>query len=428
MGGGGPPGSPRSQDELNLSQDHSTAQEDSWVLATIDAWISSGRPKEDIVVKVMKAFNLLDLRVAASLLRNGKWCEPDIKVPQEGAPDYSRRLAEVVHDGLTSIQNKVPLKVHFWVSAHDILKVPGIGPFPDHLEEPEVSARLGAVDTQLQLVLDKMGATEHLERTVAGLANTVTLLQQQLREQQQQGLIQQQQSLGQQQQGPVQNSWAELAGGRGRARLQTLQVEEQGRERSTSSKRDREGESGNKEQGFRSQRPRLEDARLARERYLKAPGSELSEGLAKSREESAGHFQLVQSRKSKKSVLNKGSSTVEAAGGDQAPCSVFLSGTSPSCTADLVREKLLLCAAAVGGDEQQGVSLEISSIDHIPIKIPRGETPRSKCWKVTVPPRFAEHMAQSQAYPAAWGWRRWSRGPAVSQLQGRGASMSDGGA
>ena len=433
MGGGGPPGSPRSQDELNMSQDHCTAQEDSWVLATIDAWISSGRPKEDIVMKVMKAFSLQDLRTAASLLRNGKWCEPGIKVPQEGAPDYSRQLAEVVHDGLVSVQNRVPLKVHFWVSAHDILKVPGIGPFPDHLEEPEVSARLGVVDTQLQLVLDKLGATEHLERTVAGLADTVNLLQQQLREQKQQGRSQQQQSLGQAQESLVQQqSWAELAGRRGRQpRLGTLQGEEQGRERSTSCKRGREGKSRNEEQGFRSQRPRLEEARLAQERHEKAPGS-VSQGLAKAREESEGRFHLV--RRSKKSAINKGSSTVEAEGGDQAPCSVFLSGTSPTCTADEVREKLLLCAAALGGDEQQGVTLVISSIDHIPIKIPRGETPRSKCWKVTVPPRFAEHMAQSQAYPAAWGWRRWSRGPAVrasagdSQVQGRGTSVSDGGA
>ena len=439
MGGGGPPGSPRSQDELNMSQDHCTAQEDSWVLATIDAWISSGRPKEDIVMKVMKAFSLQDLRTAASLLRNGKWCEPGIKVPQEGAPDYSRQLAEVVHDGLVSVQNRVPLKVHFWVSAHDILKVPGIGPFPDHLEEPEVSARLGVVDTQLQLVLDKLGATEHLERTVAGLAETVTLLQQQLREQQQQGLSQQ--SLGQQQQDPVQRqSWAELAGGRGRqGRLRSLQVEDQGRERSTSSKRGREGRNGNEEQGRRVQRPRLEENEVRGGLELCAdhpapPGSALSQDMLMARgtgerKQRIDGFIEVQRRK-RGGAINKGSSTVQAEGGEKPPYSVFLSGTNTATTEATVREKLALCAEAIvmEGEDMARVQLEILSVVPINLKIPQGETPRSRCWKVTVAAQCAPHMARSEAYPADWGWRRWNNGPRIISQDRQGERRQDVGA
>ena len=59
-------------------------------------------------------------------------------------------------------------------------------------------------------------------------------------------------------------------------------------------------------------------------------------------------------------------------------------------------------------------------VEEILIKIPQGEERRSRCWKVTVEPQFAEHMMSPEAYPAAWGWRKWQRGPRqASQAQGR---------
>ena len=76
-----------------------------------------------------------------------------------------------------------------------------------------------------------------------------------------------------------------------------------------------------------------------------------------------------------------------------------------------MKEKLILCAAALGDQELVGVALEILKVVHIPLKIPQGEVPRSRCWKVTVPPQFADHMVKSEAYPASWGWRKWNRGP-----------------
>ena len=158
---------------------------DNWILASIYSWVRGGRTKEAIVEKVMPSFDTKELRAAAALLRSGGWCVPQVQVPQEGTPDYSRRLAETVVGALFNIRNAAPLKVQFWVSAGELYRVPGVGAFPDNLSQPAVSARLGDVDTKLQLVLDRLATTENLEHTVAGLARTVTNLQEQLRGQQQ---------------------------------------------------------------------------------------------------------------------------------------------------------------------------------------------------------------------------------------------------
>ena len=113
---------------------------------------------------------------------------------------------------------------------------------------------------------------------------------------------------------------------------------------------------------------------------------------------------LVQRRRP--GTVKKGSSNVEAEGGQQAPLSIFLSGTSPATTEDIVKEKLKLCAAQVKEDQTE---LNILRVEHIPLrKIPPGEALRSRCWKVTVAPDWAEHMLTSAAYPGAWGWRRWN--------------------
>ena len=182
--------------------------------------------------------------------------------------------------------------------------------------------------------------------------------------------------------------------------------------------------------------PRLGgNARLSRwdtQVSRKQPMSALSQSLAKERIESTGRkregqgrqeppFTEVRRRK-KQGALQKGSSTIEAEGGMKPPVSVFLSGTSTDCTEEVVREKLILCAAAIGDQNQAGVALEILKIEHIPLKIPQGEVQRCRCWKVTVPPQFAEHMEKSAAYPAVWGWRKWNRGPQVKQ----GVGATDG--
>ena len=110
-----------------------------------------------------------------------------------------------------------------------------------------------------------------------------------------------------------------------------------------------------------------------------------------------------------------------ADGGEAAPVSVFISGTSPRCSEEEVKEKLVQCAAALPLEQgQEGrVNLVVLKVEEIPIRIPNGKARRSRCWKVTVSPEFGAHMAKGEAYPAAWGWRKWMRGPQGSQ--GRGA-------
>ena len=79
-------------------------QED-WVLATtIDSWVCSGRPKDDVVGKIMISFGLKELREAARRIQKGNWANSNISILGEGTPDYSRIFA-----ALTSKGNKSPV-------------------------------------------------------------------------------------------------------------------------------------------------------------------------------------------------------------------------------------------------------------------------------------------------------------------------------
>jgi hypothetical protein len=193
------------------------------------------------------------------------------------------------------------------------------------------------------------------------------------------------------------------------------------RERSTSSKRGREADE--ERLGQKLRRLNAEEVWKAREQRLThpaPPGSAMSQDLShvrkggfRSGEQEQG-FIMVQRRR-KTVAVQKGSSSVEAEGGQKAPLSVFLSGTSPATTEGDVKEKLKLCAALA---KEEGTELDILKVEHIPLRnIPSGEPLRSRCWKVTVSADWAEHMLTSAAYPGAWGWRRWNRGPGSSREQ-----------
>ena len=121
---GGPPAAPGRE-----TAGAEVEQCDDWILATIDSWVHSGRPTDDIVEKVMTSFDLRELRTATLKLSSSGWVTPGFSVPQEATVNYSRRLAEVVVAGLTGIQ------------------ITGVGPFCDQLGPPAVSSRLGLLNT-----------------------------------------------------------------------------------------------------------------------------------------------------------------------------------------------------------------------------------------------------------------------------------------
>ena len=401
--------------------------EDSWVLAAFDSWLMSGRPRDDIVGKVMTSFGLEDLRAAANRLYKGKWCQPQISVPNTTRPDYSRKLAEAVYDGLLSIQNQDQLRVYFWVSSKDIAKLPGVGPFPDNLAEPEVSARLTSVDNQLMLIMEKLTATERLEGTVANLAKTVTELQEQLREARKSDhQVEQQPCQGSQQ------SWAAVVGGQRHGRVHQLGQTGR-RERSMSTKRRRDPDDD--ESGVRSERrQRLVDevliGREQRDRHPDPPGSNLSQDLSRAaRGPQTRNDDMFTTVRRRRGALQKGCSSVEAEGGEKPPFSVFISGTSPATSVEIVKDKLRQCASALGpGEGEVETELNIVGVEHIKLKIPPGEAPRSKAWKVTVSPDWASHMMKGSAYPAAWGWRKWNQGPRREYDKEQGVNSGDGGA
>ena len=111
-----------------------------WVLATIDSWVCSGRPKDDVVGKIMTSFGLKELREAARRIQKGNWVNPNISILGEGSPDYSRILAGRTYDAMVLLQNLEVAPVSFFVSASNLSKVPGAA-FVDNLDEPAVFAR-----------------------------------------------------------------------------------------------------------------------------------------------------------------------------------------------------------------------------------------------------------------------------------------------
>ena len=452
----GPPGSPRPE------EDSGTIQDDDWLLASVDHWILRGRAKEEIIQRVMSSFDPQELRVSGEKLRDLKLLPSGATVPQEGHLDYNRKLTEVVVTTLTELQKLNPPRVRFWVCGADLCKVPGMPDFPDDLDETAVAARLSKVDFKLQLLLDRLSGAERLEETVANLAQTVTALKEPLRDQRGQTVHQvgkevreqvgkevreqvgrevreqvnqtvgeltkrgaglQEQRITQQQK----QSYAESAGGGRGRRLEELKDREV-RERSTSSKRGREE---NEERPIPKQRRlyagEVSKAREQRLAHPALPESAMSQDLGHIRrggrwpEEQEHGFTMVQRRKT--GAVQKGSSTVEAAGCQRPPISVFVSGTGPATSEEDVKEKLKLCAALTKGGET--AELDILKVEHIPLRnIPPGEALRSRCWKVTVSADWAEHMLTSAAYPGAWGWRRWNRGPVSSRGQQQGAGAA----
>ena len=445
-GGGGRTGvGPPSRADMDLAHDQATVQKDSWVLATIDSWVSAGFPKEDTVLKIMESFSQTDLRDAANDLRKGDWCVPKVTVTQEGngGPGYSRKLAEKVYDGLVSIQNQVPLKVHFWVSADDLLKVPGARQYlEEQLDSQAVAARLAGVDAQIGLMMEKLKAAEQLQASVVELAQTVTGLKAELKEsrkvhQEQTGTLKEAAGAFEkasaileravpQQVAPV-KSWANRVAGsqsQRQSRVRTLQVQSGARNsRSTSSKRGLESDDDQEQNPSQRQRIYVEEevrnAKAVRSAHQATPNSALSQSLHLAKDG------FVEVRRRRKGTIAKGSSTVQADGGEKPPYSVFLSGTSITTLESSVKEKLSACYAALNAENDVSKKFEVLKVVEIPLKIPQGETPRSKCWKVTVAPEFAEHMSRGEAYPQAWGWRKWHPGPRAATGK---TSAVDGGA
>ena len=408
-----------------------------WVLATIDSWVCSGRPKEDVVGKIMTSFGLKELREAARSFQKGDWVSPNISILGEGSPDYSRKLAERTYDAMVLLQNLEVAPVSFFVSASNLCKVPGAA-FVDNLDEPAVSARLAGVDAQMTLMMEKLKATEQLGAHVVELARTVTGLKDELKEakkvhQQNTGTLKDAAAAFEKsaamlekavpKAAPVQ-SYAERvagAGARRQSRVRTLQSTARTRSgRSVSSKRGMESDEDSEQNP--SQRARMEVekelsyAKAARASHPAPLNSALSQSLSNFASQAQGGF--VEVKRRRRGATSKGSSTVEADGGEKPPFSVFLSGTSISTDETTVKDKLRACYAALGSDDESEVpraELKVLKIEQIKLKIPEGETPRSKCWKVTVAPEFALHMTRGEAYPQAWGWRKWHSGPRTPQ-------------
>ncbi len=61
--------------------------------------------------------------------------------------------------------------------------------------------------------------------------------------------------------------------------------------------------------------------------------------------------------------------------------------------------------------------LEVMKVEQILVKIPEGEERRSRCWKVTVAPQFAEQMLKPESYPSVWGWIDLNDGKILTTME-----------
>ena len=85
-----------------------------------------------------------------------------------------------------------------------------------------------------------------------------------------------------------------------------------------------------------------------------------------------------------------------------APVEVFVSNTSPDITEEDIKEILKLCADDAKSQEGKESLAEFVVKDVKCLTRPEIETPRTKCWKVSVPFSFKEYIMSDLAHPMGW--------------------------
>ena len=99
---------------------------------------------------------------------------------------------------------------------------------------------------------------------------------------------------------------------------------------------------------------------------------------------------------------NYGKSTVTLEGVDAAPVEIFVGNTNPRATEEKVKEVLILSAAQLP-DKPQLLINEVKCLNNHDVD----PNPRTRCWRISVPYKFKELMANDNLYPAGWSHRRF---------------------
>ena len=87
-------------------------------------------------------------------------------------------------------------------------------------------------------------------------------------------------------------------------------------------------------------------------------------------------------------------------GAEAAPIDIFVGNTNPMATPEKIAAVMKQCAEQLQ-DKTELEVLEVKCLTNLELM----PNPRTKCWKLTVPYKFKELMAQDELYPAGWSHR-----------------------
>ena len=112
-----------------------------------------------------------------------------------------------------------------------------------------------------------------------------------------------------------------------------------------------------------------------------------------------------QQRKPRKVAYGSSKVNIEE-DGEAAPLDYYIGNTNPKASESIIEKVLIKCAAGLEGAPVLKV-LEVKLLT-------KGENPRTKCWKITVPFKFKGIMEMDQLYHAGWTHRKFFN-PRVSK-------------
>ena len=115
-------------------------------------------------------------------------------------------------------------------------------------------------------------------------------------------------------------------------------------------------------------------------------------------DDDADQFQKPKNRSPRKVAYGKSKVTIE--GAEAAPVEFYIGNTNPRATPDIISKVLKKCAL----DLPEKVELEITDVKCLN-NLQTDPSPRTKCWKITVPYRFKEFMYKDDLYYDGWTHR-----------------------
>ena len=400
-GGQTPPGSPGH----STDNDDGPAKSCNVILSTISMWVDR-LPAREVETLVMKHFSCEKLKAAVTEVKKFIGCTMSHQVDM-----LARNLVGAV---IKLGQAEEPI-VEFLVKSTELFTVPGVESSLMPLDVSSIGARLLGMEANIEALTTSMQQMGNVGKAVDTLASVVTSLQ----EQQRQvvappvhtvSLGTESRPMVQSQQQPLYSAIAAKSVGEKRKRGEpspTSPVQETPRRQQPLTPPSALFQAALIQNGVSQM---LKDQRQAAE----GQDSELNED----------GFQPVLGKQKKflrRKKLLQGASEVTAGGGVPVPFSVFIRNTDPSYSDGDVKRYLEECAEALPPGEKLSEKLEILQVCNIPIKKTDGGPLRSKCWKVSVPSQFKEHMLNPKAYPSSWFARQWFRN--ANQLTGAAANL-----